>query len=142
MVSLMEEVFENTDGRKIGDWHSRYEPGALRQIIFEAIYLAVLLFLTPVLILAAWAGWSKLGLTDNQYLTVSHYFCAWMAGTFGGTMFSIKWLYHAVARCYWNMDRRLWRIFCPHLSGGLAFAFLTIILSGLIRSIDVASLHR
>lgn len=54
----------------------------------------------------------------------------------GGTLFDIKWLYHSVARQIWHMDRRLWRFFTPHISGGLAFIVLTLISSGLLRVFD------
>ena len=59
-----------------------------------------------------------------------------MGGTLGGTLFAIKWLYHVVARELWNMDRRLWRLFTPHISGGLAFAVTVLISSGIMRIFD------
>ncbi len=34
------------------------------------------------------------------------------------------------------MDRRLWRFFTPHISGGLAFAVVALISSGLVRVFD------
>lgn len=141
----MESEFENTDGRKIRQWKSRYEAEARLEIRCEAAYLGVLFVLAPTLILALWLGCfhCKLcGMTDEKYVTVCHYAYAWMAGTLGGTMFSVKWLYHAAARAYWNQDRRLWRIFSPHLSGALAFAFYTITVSGLLKVIDVASMQK
>ena len=61
---------------------------------------------------------------------------AWLAGTFGGTLFAIKWLYHSVAKKMWHEDRRLWRLFTPHLSGGLGAAFLVLAASGVISVID------
>jgi hypothetical protein len=64
------------------------------------------------------------------------YALSWGAGTLGGTLFAIKWLYHTVARQLWHMDRRLWRLFTPHISGGLAFGVTALIASGVIRIFD------
>ena len=64
------------------------------------------------------------------------YSLAWLGGTFGGTMFDIKWLYHSVAKQIWHQDRRLWRVFTPHISGGLAFVVVALISSGLLRVFD------
>jgi hypothetical protein len=41
-----------------------------------------------------------------------------------------------VARGLWHLDRRLWRIFTPHISGGLSFFVLTLISSGALRIFD------
>jgi hypothetical protein len=54
----------------------------------------------------------------------------------GGTLFAIMWLYHVVAREMWNLDRRLWRLFTPHISGGLVFAVIALISSGIMRIFD------
>ncbi len=138
----MDADFENTDEREPLDWKTRYEPDAQKQISGEAIYLGVLFFGTPVAIIALWLEGLRFGISPERYSTLCHYGYAWLAGTFGGTMFSIKWLYHAVARAYWNRDRRLWRIFCPHLSGGLAFAFFTLAVSGLVKMVDITTLQK
>jgi hypothetical protein len=71
-------------------------------------------------------------LTELQYATITRYALAWLGGTLGGTLFSIKWLYHVVAKQLWHLDRRLWRLFTPHLSGGLAFAVFTMVSSGIL----------
>lgn len=135
---------DQNDGRVLGHWQTRYpEQKAKGWIYGEAAYLGLLLFLIPTVMLCLWLEFPKatLGLTPERYDTFSRYLYAWLAGTFGGAMFSIKWLYHTVARFCWNEDRLLWRLFCPHLSGGLAWMFYAIATSGLIRTIDVASLR-
>jgi hypothetical protein len=73
---------------------------------------------------------------NETYEAILTYVLAWLGGVLGGTLFAIKWLYHVVARKYWHLDRRLWRLFTPHLSGGLAFAFITLISSGILRVFD------
>jgi len=123
-----------TDGRAPLEWESKYPAEAQREIRKEATYLAFLLFLNPILIVVFWLGYPNrwLHLTDEIYGTVVKYVLAWLAGTMGGTVYDIKWLYHVVARQVWHMDRRLWRLFTPHISGGLAFAMIALISSGML----------
>ena len=116
-----------TDNRKLGDWESKYsDPKAKKEIRGEATYLGVLLVVTPLMMLILWLESPKhwLNLSDQKYNAILKYGLAWAAGTFGGTLFDLKWLYHSVARQLWHQDRRLWRVFTPHISGGLAFASL------------------
>lgn len=128
-----------TDGRKSSDWESRYPDVARRQITIEAWYLGVLLALSPLLLMflechrPVWA-WKWIDRPAQE--TITHYGMAWIGGTLGGTLFAIKWLYHVVARGFWNLDRRLWRIFSPLLSGGLAFGVFALIASGALKIFD------
>jgi len=133
------DLSDPTDGHKIGDWRSKYDdPKARRGIRFEAGYLAVFLILTPLLILILWLEIPKqrLGLSDEKYGPVLKYGLAWLSGILGGTLFDMKWLYRSVARGFWHLDRRLWRLFAPHISGGLAFAVIALISSGMVRVFD------
>lgn len=130
---------DHTDGRELLEWRSRYpEPEAQRNIRFEAIYLACHLVIIPVIILILWLGYPKnwLGLSDQRYERVLKYGLAWLIGILGGTTFGVKWLYHSVARQIWHMDRRLWRLFTPHIGGVLAFAIVVLISSGILRIFD------
>ena len=128
-----------TDNRKLLDWKSRYPREALKSIGFEALYLGSILLATPWLLLGLQAHspiflW-KLVNTGSQD-AVTRYGLAWIGGMLGGTLFAIKWLYHVVARELWNFDRRLWRLFTPHISGGLAFAVIVLVSSGIMRIFD------
>jgi len=128
-----------TDGRELGDWRSKYtDPGAQRGIRVEAVYLVVLLLATPIAMVFFWLDYPKylLGLSDQKYEPILKYGIAWLSGVLGGTLFSVKWLYHTVARQVWHLDRRLWRLFTPHISGGLAFAIIALISSGVLRIFD------
>ncbi|HMX24606.1 MAG TPA: hypothetical protein PLD20_01810 [Blastocatellia bacterium] len=128
-----------TDGRKRLDWHSYYgEPDAKKGIRFEAIYLAAILFFIPIVITFFWLEYPQrlLKLPEEKYRTLLKFCIAWLGGTLGGTLFAIKWLYRSVARQGWHLDRRLWRLFTPHLSGGLAFSVIALISSGIIRIFD------
>jgi hypothetical protein len=82
-----------------------------------------------------WLGYPRfvLAISSAQYAPVVKYGLAWCAGTLGGVLFALKWLYHVVARGWWHLDRRLWRWFTPHISGGLAFCMLALISSGGVR---------
>lgn len=127
-----------TDNRDPLDWQSKYPPGARRQMWFEATYLAALLVSVPLLALMLWSEAPKdwLRLSDQKYSAVLKYGLAWLGGSLGGTLFSLKWLYHSVARQIWHVDRRLWRLFTPHISAGLAFAVVALISSGMFRIFD------
>lgn len=128
-----------TDGRQPLEWQSKYtDPRVRRWILIETIYLISLLFAMPTMMLVLWLEYPQhwLELSDQKYRTLFLYGLAWIGGTLGGTLFDIKWLYHSVARQIWHMDRRLWRFFTPHISGGLAFIVLTLISSGLLRVFD------
>jgi hypothetical protein len=128
-----------SDNRELGDWTSRYtDPAARRGIRVEAIYLGVLLCLTPIAMLVLWLGWPQgwLHLSDQKYAKLLRYGLAWFSGVLGGTLYDAKWLYHSVARQLWHLDRRIWRIFTPHISGGLAFVVISLIASGLLKIFD------
>lgn len=126
-------------GRKLGEWRSKYtEPGAQKGILCEAYYLAVLLLGAPIALTLLWLEYPKylFGISDQKYKPILVYGIAWLSGLLGGTLFDVKWLYHSVAQQIWHLDRRLWRVFTPHISGGLAFAFIALISSGAFRIFD------
>jgi hypothetical protein len=158
-----------TDGRDYGDWKTRYsDPLAQKKIRFEAIYLFIHLALVIIVVffvtlcsdrtaLEAASGRPKLeadGLPGikskkpepaeagsfSQSLHWQQLLHAFLGGVLGGTLLSIKWLYHVVAKNLWNIDRRLWRLFTPYLSGALALAFVVLMGSGLIVVFDQKSL--
>jgi hypothetical protein len=88
--------------------------------------------------LVLWLRWPEgwLHLTDQRYDTLLRFGLAWFSGLLGGTLYDAKWLYHSVARQLWHLDRRIWRIFTPHISGGLAFVVVSLIASGLLKVFD------
>lgn len=117
------------DGRELGGWKSRYPDTARKQIASEARYVGFLLVIVPALIVGFHLDFFR---TVNISVALKKYSYAWLGGTLGGILFSIKWLYHSVARNLWNEDRLLWRVFTPHISGALSFSFVALISSGLI----------
>lgn len=133
-----------TDGRSKGDWKTRYpDQEAQKWIRIETGYVSLLFLLCPAAIVGIW-------LVDHRHLTLGlsgdlHMPCiyayAWFGGLLGGTLFSLKWLYHSVAHTIWHLDRRLWRFLAPHLSGALAFVFLCIVQSGMISIFNASAIE-
>lgn len=126
-----------TDGREKGDWKTRYDDENARKAInWEKKYL-IILFISNLLISVL------LGLLFNGYIIFSESFCklnefkiycfAFLGGMLGGTVFSMKWLYHSVAKNTWNIDRRLWRLLTPLLSSAVAFIIIMLLNSDIFK---------
>jgi hypothetical protein len=128
-----------TDGREKGDWKTKYPPEAHIRIRTEAIYLALIFVFCPILSFLIFTDFTDYWRIDP---VIKKYAYGWLGGTFGGVIFGIKWLYHSVAKNVWNIDRRLWRIFTPHLSGGFAFAFIVLISSGIFNIFSPEAVER
>lgn len=126
----------NTDGRLRHDWMTKYEGAAQELIRQDAWYVAILLGLALALIFLTWRGTTFLVLTDGcascNEVAFKKYSYFFLGGFLGGVLFAIKYLYKVVARGYWNVDRRLWRIFSPFLSGSLALVVGALIDSGVL----------
>jgi len=116
---------EPTDGRNRYEWKSKYPDDAALIIKKEAWSLVALFFFALLMILFTWCGViEKLlgiccditsGVSLRQYIYVS------FSGLLAGTIYSMKYLYHAVARGLWHLDRQLWRFMSPLISLGVAF---------------------
>jgi hypothetical protein len=118
-----------TDGKGAGEWDSRYGAAPWRAIIIEGAYLSLLLLVVVAGMVVVWlrqpgAWWH---LSPMQSATFTRYAYAWLAGTLGGVLFAMKWLYHSVAKGTWHIDRAPWRYLTPHISGGLAFSTVAIL---------------
>ncbi len=126
----------NTDGRREGNWESRYPKTVWRNIWFEAGFVFLLLGITYVALVLNWRGDIQAVLTkgcascDPQKLT--QYVYLYLGGQFGGILFGLKYLYKVVSRGFWNQDRQVWRYLSPFLSGGVAFAIGVLIDSGIL----------
>lgn len=123
-----------TDGRSPLDWRSKYPIDARKQIRFEATYLAALLLSLPavIVVLLSGIGCRWLPLDCRSSGEGCKYVFAFLGGALGGSLFATKWLYHSVAKRIWHVDRRLWRLFTPLLSGGLAFGTTLLIKANVI----------
>lgn len=129
-----------TDNRASYDWKSRYAE-AKKWIRMEAIYLGALLFFFPAIMVILWlkVPMKILGLTEFEYAPILKYGFVWASGSLAGVLLDLKWLYHTVARGLWHKDRLLWRIFTPHISGGLSFFLLATVSSGLLLIFDTVA---
>jgi H+/Cl- antiporter ClcA len=124
------------------DWKSDWfdKPEAWKQIKLEAVYLALVAIFFSILLFIIWWFPGMLGLGAEQQMNIvelRQFLLVSVAGTLGGTVFSIKWLYHSVwtdnKNERWKQDRLLWRLFTPHISGLFSFAFFAILKSGLLN---------
>ncbi len=126
----------NTDEREQGNWRSRYSDSAKFHIRIDASYVAIVFVLTLLGVLFTWNGMAFQlvagDCTTCNRQSFDRYVYFYLGGQFGGTLFGIKYLYNVVARGWWNIDRRLWRLFSPFLSGGLAVAVAALTESGLL----------
>lgn len=138
-----EDEHINTDGRLKLDWESHYPPRAIKSIRFEAFVISAIFVCTVVAIFLTWRGIAFDVLTQGcatcKRSSFNQYAYFFLGGQLGGILFGIKYMYKAVARGFWNMDRRLWRFFTPFLSGGLAFAVGALIDSGIMGLTTKAS---
>lgn len=124
-----------TDGRPKGDWKSRYQDqDARRAIIVESVFVwsFLLVALTLIVGVALQTQLHYIPLAGQVTNVLAPYFFAFLGGFLGGTLFSMKWLYHTVAKGIWNRDRRLWRIFTPLLSAGAALTIILLCASGIL----------
>jgi hypothetical protein len=142
-----------TDGRKKDIWKSAYPPEARKGIWGEMIYLGIIfiacvigIFCIIYKIYVEPYPCPCVGTIDERTLSGWNLFLgylgAWIAGTLGGCSFSIKWMYHVVAKRLWHEDRRLWRICSPHLSGIVSLIMTFLVSSGVLHVFDTAFSER
>ncbi len=132
-----------SDGRERWDWKSRYDSVAISAIRKETAYLVFLLIVVALISYMAWVGLLRaaLGLMPEQIAVLNPLLFGVLGGVMGGTLFSLKWLYHTVARGLWHLDRRLWRCLTPAISGGLSGVTILLIASGLLVIFDQQSMQ-
>ena len=130
-----------TDGRRPGDYASRYPFSAWAQIALELLYLLTVLAcsVSGLVMIAVQSVLNPpssplpnfLGQApENMPLLV--WTAAALSGACGGAAASLKWLYHSVAKQQWHRDRVIWRIIVPPLSAILSVFTGLMIISGLI----------
>jgi hypothetical protein len=125
------------DGRKPGDWKTRYAVDAWRQIRAEAVLLAVYFLVFGLVtaflfFLSADFSIPVDSLKEGATLNVTrHHLIIFFVGSVGSTVFAIKWLFHSVANGLWHQDRLLWRIFVPLTGGVYALVILALFRQGI-----------
>jgi hypothetical protein len=134
---------KNTDGREALDWESHYPRLAVKKIAFEAVYLAVIIFVSIAASFITWSACFGIPtfLTQSKYNCLVKYILAFFGGSLGGSLFDVKWLIHSVAKKKWHLDRRLWRFFVPLMSGCFSALFVMLISSGILKIFDSKSIE-
>jgi hypothetical protein len=124
---------DETDGRARYDWKSKYSD-CLVQIWCKAALVAGIQIGALLLLCVIRNGWlaDRTGWISCHEPTFKHYSYFFLGGVLGGTLFGIKYLYHVVARGYWHLDRRLWRVLSPLLAGTLALVTGALVDAGLL----------
>lgn len=134
-----------TDGRKLGDWRSRYPRLVWFWVSFEAIYSLTLLLSGLFIILFGGVLAAAQCDCDKESGTVTMVFISvevanssvkWIAlsaaGMIGGVVAVLKWLLHSLAAGYWNEDRRVWRLITPFNSAAISLFTGFLLVSGII----------
>lgn len=129
------------DERELGEWRSIYPFWAKVGIYGELAFLFAVLALALTAIATAGLGGEPSALSDDWYpfgrADATQYWTATAGGGLaGGTIFALKWLYHSVAKKLWHVDRRVWRITAPLLSGVLALFVVMLVQSGILPVLD------
>lgn len=130
---------EGKSKRAPGDQETRFRGSARVQIVVEFSYLVIILFsvLAFLVLTFNWAlvpgpaehlierGWLERTFSQPPMAMVAGLFLSGMAG---GTAYTLKWLYHTVAKDIWFKDRLWWRLSIPWM-GGLLGVFAIFIFS-------------
>ena len=135
----------NTDGRKPYDWESHYPKEARSQMKYDAIYIAAVLIvsITALVMLLKGCLWAarteNTALDEERLLTFESLSIYFSSGVLGGTVYGMKYFYRVVARGFWSLDRRYWRIFSPWISGCIALVVGCMMISGIVSSVETHS---
>ena len=135
----VQEVIEtsvNTDGRKPYEWKSKYPKEARDEMLWEAIYIGIVLALSLLGLYLNSCGVFSCHLKEDPTRAAAFegiilYF---FSGLMGGTIFGIKYFYRVVARGYWTQDRKYWRIFSPWISACVSLVVGCMVVSGYVNA--------
>jgi hypothetical protein len=127
-----------TDNRSLYEHASKWSPEAITGHRREGRWLAVLgtiglvglfalLIFTPVV---------------QCPQTVTSMALVWCAGLLGGTVFSLKWLYHSIAKGIWNLDRFAWRIAVPLQAAVVSMFMHVLFKSDLLGILNPAAMDK
>lgn len=73
--------------------------------------------------------------------TVLFWLSTGTAGLLGGTVMTLKWHYHCVAKKLWHADRRVWRITTPLLSAVVSLFVVMLLVSDIVSVISVETVN-
>lgn len=135
-----------TDGRDTGAWRSVYPPCARAWIYIELVYLLFLMIggvVTVALCAVSRVPVEALPILPYRPFGADHGVLFWLSvgasGVLGGTVMTLKWHYHCVAKKLWHADRRVWRITTPLLSGVVSLFVVMMFASDIVSIISLAA---
>lgn len=126
-----------TDGRKIGEYKTRYtDKICRRKILRDAIYILILMIIALILILVNFLEIfeSLLDLDEEKKILFRNIMYCVSAGLLGGATFGMKYFYRVVAHGLWSEDRVYWRIFSPLISIPLSLVMAAIMFNDVTSS--------
>lgn len=132
---MAEEMSPDNDGRKKGEWPTRYPWRAWVGIVVDTVWTVLLGIASMLALFCIWHGNAFAFLSSGcPHCSAAHFnrfAYLIVGGVIGGLLFGVKYLYKVVAHGYWHTDRRIWRLLSPFLAGGLALAVGALIDSGI-----------
>jgi len=131
----------SNDGRKKGEYETRYkDPKCRKKILRDAIYITFLLLVSLVCLFLNFLCVFEicLGLTGDKAILFHKMVYCVSAGLLGGATFGMKYFYRVVARGLWNEDRVYWRFFSPLVAIALSVIMAAIMIKDVTSSSSLA----
>lgn len=133
------ELREDADNRDLFQPETRYKPEHLRVQFWECIYVMALLLVSLTVLALAGLGVLNNFLIANDIAETTvrsahKYQLFFAGGLLGGTVYGAKWLYHAIAKGLWNIDRRPWRFMSPWIAVGTTIGICLLVDAGFLKS--------
>lgn len=126
-----------TDGRRQGDYESRYLDKKIKiRIWIEACYIVMLLVGALIGLLFNYLGKFEhfFQLTGDRAIIFHKVLYCVLSGLLGGVTFGLKYFYRVVARGLWNKDRVFWRLFSPMIAVSLSVVMSVIMVKDVSSS--------
>ena len=130
-----------TDGRRYGDYESRYlNKGVKWRIRAEATYITMLLVIALGGLFFNFLGEFEqyFQLTGERAIIFHKALYCVLAGLLGGATFGMKYFDRVVARGLWNKDRVFWRLFSPLIAVSLSVVMSAIMIKDVSSSSSMA----
>lgn len=124
------------DGRRTGNYKSRYDGIVQLKIWRDAIYIFALMIISFLLIYSNFNGClaEKLCIPAGKREVFQKYAYCLSSGLLGGSTFGLKYFYRVVARGLWNEDRIFWRLFSPFIAVSISLVLGVILYNDIMKS--------
>lgn len=130
---------EDTDDRDLWDPTTRYEQKFVDAQRREGAYILAILAACLLGLIAVGVGLVDrllclVGMNVSDVPVARSYEWLCLGGLLGGTVYSAKWLYHAIAKGMWHEDRRTWRYLSPWISLGTTVGVGALFIAGFLKT--------